>query len=81
MDQVQPLIKLVSNSGTNVDETCVLYMDSQELAKQVKKYLFVCMCVVISKPQWTVYVYFQLYDFRKPRLCEIRLDTDYKTVN
>ena len=80
MDQVQPLIKLVSNSGTNVDETCVLYMDSQELAKQVKK-IFVCMCVVISIPQWTVCVYFQLYNFRKPRLCEIRLDTDYKTVN
>ena len=35
MDQMKPLIKLVSNSGTNVDESCVLYMDSQELAKQV----------------------------------------------
>ena len=44
MDQVQPLIKLVSNSGTNVDETCVLYMDSQELAKQVKK-IFICVYV------------------------------------
>ena len=35
LEQVQPLIKLISNPGTSEDETCVLYMDSEELAKQV----------------------------------------------
>ena len=36
VDQTQPVIEIVPNPNTAGDETCVLYMDSDELARQVR---------------------------------------------